>query len=462
MQCVRAHITCPGYRDAASMCIRDMTTSIASKVQQKARHKSKSVGQSGRTHSYHPTKPHSPEETAVPVYRLPLPIEDVALGYFMTKYAPTTPFNYLPGIWSTSAVGENVRMSTYAPALTSLALESRQPQLITLARGYYSKALARTNEALRDPQLAVLDSTLLNVLLLSMFEGLVFRGRDSPRSWAAHIHGAAALLSFRGEEQLGTELGQKLFHHASLNIRTCCSQQFTPVPAEVSRLHACAATILDANNPRIRMGMLLDRMATLRAKMRGMQATDMVREALYLDREVADILKRTERLSFKVIRSADCAVEAYTYKDHIYLYNSQDAARYWNVMRMLRLFFNEWIFCAFRQNTRGVVVDLPEPEDPLYEDWDRLPMMAMANGEEMIDDVLAGVPFSLDLLEKPSRISARFLVWPLASIGCSELCPKPAKEFIINRLNALGERHDLDQANEAAMMLEECGPIESW
>jgi hypothetical protein len=130
-------------------------------------------------------------------------------------------------------------------------------------------------------------------------------------------------------------------------------------------------------------------------------------------------------------------------------------------MRMLRLFFNEWIFCAFQHDLRGVIVDRPKPDDPLYEDWGRLPIMAMVNGEKMIDDVLASVPFSLELLEKPSR-SARFLIWPLASIGSSELCPMPAKEFVINRLKALGERHDLDQANEAATMLEEGGPIEDW
>lgn len=82
--------------------------------------------------------------------------------------------------------------------------------------------------------------------------------------------------------------------------------------------------------------------------------------------------------------------------------------------------------------------------------------------EVLIDEVLAGVPFSLEFLEKPSRTSARFLVWPLASIGASELCPTPAKEFVINRLRALGERHYLDQANEAATMLEEGGPIEDW
>jgi hypothetical protein len=192
------------------------------------------------------------------------------------------------------------------------------------------------------------------------------------------------------------------------------------------------------------MGKVLDRMAALRANMRGMQATKVVREALYLDRETADLLNKMERLSFKVITSAESVVEAYTYKGYIYQYNSQDAARYWNVMRMLRLFFNEWIFCAFQHDLRGVIVDRPEPNDSLYEDWDRLPVMA------------------IELLEKPSRTSARFLVWPLASIGASELCPMPAKEFVINRLRALGERHGLDQANEAATMLEEGGPIEDW
>jgi hypothetical protein len=439
-----------------------MTTSIAVKVQQKRRQKPESSARGRRSDSDPQAKPDPPDEKGCRVSRLPLPLEDVALGYFIATYAPTTQFDYLSGHWSTLAVDENVRIAMHAPALASLALVSRQPELMRLARGHYSKALALTNKALGDPQAAVLDSTLLSVLLLSAFEGLAFRGRDSPQSWIAHIQGSATLLSLRGEKQLDSELGQKLFHHASLNISTCCSQQLTPIPTEFSRLQERAAHILDPNSPKFRTGKLLDRMAALRVNMRGMKATEVVREALYLDREASNLLNSMKTLSFKVTTSAESAVEVYTYKGIIHQYNSQNAARYWNVMRMLRLVFNEWIFCAFQHELRSVVVDSPEPDDPLHEYWDQLRMMAMVNGNKMIDDILASVPYSLEFLEKPSRASARFLIWPLASIGASELCPVPAKEFVINRLRALGERHYLEQATEAAIMLEEGGSMEDW
>lgn len=136
--------------------------------------------------------------------------------------------------------------------------------------------------------------------------------------------------------------------------------------------------------------------------MKGIQATKVLREALYLGRETLDLLNNMDRLSFKVMMTlAENTVEAYTCNGTTHQYNSQDAACYWNVMRMLRLFFNEWIFCAFQHDLRGIILDRSKPDDPLYEDWDRLPMIAMHNGDEIMNGVLASVPFSLEFLEKP-------------------------------------------------------------
>ncbi|KAF2096264.1 hypothetical protein NA57DRAFT_59321 [Rhizodiscina lignyota] len=215
--------------------------------------------------------------------------------------------------------------------------------------------------------------------------------------------------------------------------------------------------------PSFRLGKLLDRIAALRANMRGMLATEVVREALYLDSETVNLLDHMKtRLPYKIITSTESLVKAYTYKNFIHQHYSQNAARYWNVMRMLHLFFNEWIFCAFQHDLRGVILDQPATDDTLYDEWNQFPTKAALKAEEIIGDILASVPYSIELLEKPSPLWARFLVWPLASIGTSELCPVPAKMFIINRPKAVGERHELEHAKEAAMMLEEGVSIEDW
>jgi hypothetical protein len=50
----------------------------------------------------------------------------------------------------------------------------------------------------------------------------------------------------------------------------------------------------------------------------------------------------------------------------------------------------------------------------------------------------------------------------LVATAASEVCPVAAKLFIIDRLEELARLHELDQAKEAAMMLEERVPIENW
>ena len=380
----------------------------------------------------------------------------------MHIFAPNSSFSYLPGHWCTLTGAEKVKPAVYATALASWARESRQQGLMRLARSYYSKALAQTNKALGDPRLAVYDDILLSVLLLSAFEALAFRGRKSPTNWTAHVQGSATLLNLRGDKQLDSEIGRCLFHQTSMNIRTSCAQRRIPFPPNFSRLQKHAATVLDANSPSFRLGRLIHGFAALRVSMPGMLATAVVHEALYLDGEAIDLFDRMViRQPYKVITKVESPSEAYTYKGLMHQYQLQNDARLCNVMRMIRLVLNEWIFCSFQHELRGIVVDRPAPEDPLSVEWDRLPTRAGLNAEELIDDTLASVPYSLELLDRGSSASARFLVWPLASIGASELCPTSAKIFVINRLKRFGE-HGLEQAKEAAAMLEEGVSMEDW
>jgi hypothetical protein len=113
-----------------------------------------------------------------------------------------------------------------------------------MARSYYATALATTNSALGSPNLALLDVTLLSVLLLSTFEALTFQGRASPQSWNAHVSGATALLELRGEKQLEDHLGQQLFHHASMIIWTSRVQRAVQVPPQLERIQQRASTVI--------------------------------------------------------------------------------------------------------------------------------------------------------------------------------------------------------------------------
>ncbi|MCJ1326311.1 hypothetical protein MMC10_002975 [Thelotrema lepadinum] len=56
------------------------------------------------------------------------------------------------------------------------------------------------------------------------------------RYWLNHIHGAAALLDLRGEEQLNTDLGRKLFTQTRTQIISACYQTRSPIPSVVIQL----------------------------------------------------------------------------------------------------------------------------------------------------------------------------------------------------------------------------------
>ena len=84
------------------------------------------------------------------------------------------------------------------------------------------KALALTNDALRNPRRAVEDRTLVAVLLLGMFEVIASSGKHSLAAWHNHITGAAALLQLRGSPQTQSEMSiQVLLQLRFLTIVRC-------------------------------------------------------------------------------------------------------------------------------------------------------------------------------------------------------------------------------------------------
>lgn len=78
------------------------------------------------------------------------------------------------------------------------------------ALGHYTKALASTFAALKDPDLAKQDSTLASVLLLGLFENITAR-QLGMLAWGSHIEGAIQLVKARGKKQLRTKVGLALF-----------------------------------------------------------------------------------------------------------------------------------------------------------------------------------------------------------------------------------------------------------
>lgn len=154
--------------------------------------------------------------------------------------------------------------------------------------------------------------------------------------------------------------------------------------------------------------------------------------------------------------------EICAYKDTIHRYQSQQSTRIYNTARLMRLTVKEWIYSVFDRNPHGVILNEPNEDDPLRASWNQLPIKAALQASDVIDDMLASVPYSLELLNTPFRTASRYVVWPLANAAGSEVCPPPARLYIIDRLKELAVKANLDQAMQAANMLEERVPLEDW
>ena len=97
----------------------------------------------------------------------------------MSLYVPASPFDYLPEIYNTipSTVQDAVSSTVLAASFASLSVRVGSDEFMNRARIHYSEALVRTNAALASPNTAILDSSLLSVLLLGLYEAIAFSGR---------------------------------------------------------------------------------------------------------------------------------------------------------------------------------------------------------------------------------------------------------------------------------------------
>jgi hypothetical protein len=209
----------------------------------------------------------------------------------MSSYVPASPFDYLPDLYKTapSASYDTVTPTVLAASFASLSLQVGSGKLMNDARIHYSVALNRINAALASSDTATLDSSLISVLLLGLFEAIAFSGHQSPASWTAHTLGAVQLIRLRGTKQLRTSLDKRLFLQTCNNIRSSCIQRAVPVPDEFLQIYEKAKPFLEPSTPNVRLGPLLDKIACLKVRIRQVLPVQMmsgiIDEALQLDEE---------------------------------------------------------------------------------------------------------------------------------------------------------------------------------
>ncbi|KAJ0165105.1 hypothetical protein CTA2_12340 [Colletotrichum tanaceti] len=480
-QCSRKQITCPGYRDPSEFYFRDETANAAFKVQNRKPRRRLPAKTRQRTNKTQVTAESQEQEqqqeqqqshcvsssvtasasvtttttTTVPnetdhvsaaaaeptrqhaVVRhrtLSPPLDDLARAYFMTDYIASSPFDYLPQLCPRGLTGNNaMSASLLATAFASLSLKLCDPKIMKQARAQYAIALAQTNRALGSPKLAVEDGTLAAVLLLGLFEAVVFSGQQSLDSWNLHTLGSIELLRLRGARQFETPLGRKLFFHLSSNIRTCCAHSKTPVPPRFLKVYEGARPYLDLGDPFFEMTGIVDRVATLRSRIAHLQDSqrhEVLYEALGLDASTARLGHEVpEEWRFSARLPGERV--PMSYKGMSFRYPSLRVLRYWNSLRMIRMFLNDVIWMqASLMLDRG-----PDPDDET--DYEGLQTAAGRKMSTLVVEVLGSSGEYLEFSEDRFSIAARCLIWPLSVIAELSLTPPDARRFALECLDQL-------------------------
>jgi hypothetical protein len=493
-------VECPGYRDLNRLAIYNETRDVIRKTEAAATRPSferpgkadrcvslvtsTSPGHLGREYTS------SPALEVVPSGPSTL-INDVAISHFVLACAPTGQFSYVPDLISAdvfnsaASIQATVRERVSSPLshsilACSLAILSSTPGYTTrtirpLAYKTYNTAIESLNSALSTPTTAVLDSTLLSVLLLGLFEAVVFRGRKKPTSWAAHTQGALALLRLRGLEQFKTEIGRKMFLHAANNIRANCAQTWLTIPEELKQLQerAAAEMLLDQRKDYgARLGMVFEKLGALGVgvvKSGGFSSNrsrGIVMKALELDDEITEMVRDTTR--GRRARAVDFSTLVHNGS------RSQKVqprlGRALIVLHSLRLavsMFAYWPLiksppCNCRKGDNPIDAGGVDHARCLTEIQEKTVLhLISSHANDAATEILSQVPSFTD---SPSQMYhfQRYLIWPLSMVAVSRLVSPSARALALGHLRELGRLSGLGQAEQAARMVEDAGTMEDW
>ena len=391
--------------------------------------------------------------------------DELALAYFMSSYVPASPFHYLPEIYNATArnAQDAVFSTVLAASLASFSLHVGSSQLMDSARMHYSKALTQTNAALASPNTAILDSSLISVLTLGLYEATAFSSRRSHASWITHTLGAVQLIQLRGTKQLKTALGTRLFLQTCNNIRSNCIQGAAPLPDEFLRFWKQAKPFLDPTIPLARAQALMDNVISLRVQLRNelgpQEIPELIHETLQLDTDdqiLMDMLPDSWCYHLMPLHKTP----SWAYQGLAHTYPDHRIARHWNMLRITRLFANEVVWHLAEHVRRAK----QQPNvSPRFRDIDAsaLQATALSNRIQVITDIFACAPHFLDESGKNFGPAARFLIWPLTIVAERQLTPEPARRYAIWCLYEIARQARIPQAFHAAEALES-GASTDW
>ncbi|OAQ89822.1 C6 finger domain-containing protein [Purpureocillium lilacinum] len=193
-------------------------------------------------------------------YALTPSLQERGVAFFFARYVATDHgcyqnYDFIYDVWrpppnvDMADMNDGILASMTAVGLTGLSKLTRCPEAMTKARQSYVLALHLANEALRDPVVAVKDSTMLAVLILGTYEFVSGRTPQTIRAWQDHVNGAAALATMRGAGQFRTRAGTRMFIMLCHTVLISCVRSGLPMPQSMVDLRNQLWHLTDTRGP---------------------------------------------------------------------------------------------------------------------------------------------------------------------------------------------------------------------
>ena len=276
------------------------------------------------------------------------PVEARALSFFLSKYILGSNFGYLASFYSSCPnIEEQLSASIEAVGLASLSNELGSLELSERARKRYVHAIQATNKVLQDAAKARKDSTLIAVLLLSLYEVMTCTTRPAMCLWENHVKGAMALIQLRGRQQMQSQLGLQLLNQATASVAISSHRRKSEVPPELVTLVARALQHAPEDDPSWSFRLISMRSANLRAAIEKGSLSDpdvIIAAALELDRDFV-AWSRTLPPSWQYeTHFMDQDNSNLVYEARYHLYPVYGMAQGLNALRVSRLTLNELVW----------------------------------------------------------------------------------------------------------------------
>ena len=270
------------------------------------------------------------------------------MSFFLSKYIPGSSFDYLPSFYTPyTDQEEQLSASIRAVALASLSNELESLEIFKEARKCYVHAIQATNTALQDPIRAKKDSTLLTVILLSLYEVIICTTQPTLCLWESHINGAMALIRLRGRQQMQSQLSLKLLSQATSSAVISAHRNMAEVPMETISLVTHGLQYASKNDLSWSFKLISFRSANLHAAIKDGRLSDpdlIVAAAMKLDHELVAFSKTLPpswRFEVHFVKEADPTL---VYEGCYHLYPNHYIAQGLNAWRLSRLQLNEMIW----------------------------------------------------------------------------------------------------------------------